>query len=47
VLNGKVNFQFFISEIIHKHDILRFWVKKWCLSHLYNYSWPNMDGYLV
>ena len=34
-LDGRVNFQQHISEMIHVSNALRFCVKMWCQSHLY------------
>jgi hypothetical protein len=38
----KVNVEHFIGENIHKPNVLRFWVKMWCPTHLYNYSESNV-----
>jgi hypothetical protein len=34
----KVEIEYFINEKIHKHNVLRFWVKIWCLTHVYSCS---------
>jgi hypothetical protein len=38
-----VKVEYFISEKIYKLNILRFWVKVWCWTHLYYCFGPNMD----
>lgn len=42
----KVEVVHFISEIIHKSNALRFWVKVWWLTHSYCCSWPNVGDLL-
>jgi hypothetical protein len=40
----KVNAEQFISEMIHKHNALRFWVKVWCPTHTYEVVLkPSLD----
>jgi hypothetical protein len=34
ILDEKVNVKHLINEMIHKHNVLKFWVKMWCHTHL-------------
>jgi hypothetical protein len=39
-----------INKTTHKPNVLRFWIKIWCSTHLYCCSEPNMDdplGFLL
>jgi len=46
-LDAIVDVKQHISEITHRHNILKFWVKMWYKSHLWGFSYPNMMIQLI
>jgi hypothetical protein len=47
ILLKNVKIEHFISEMTHKSNALRFWLKVWCLTHLYSYFESNVEDLLA